>query len=239
VTATYKATPEVHSLRGAVAGFRYLTAYGPFRSVLDVGAGLGTWMAAAHLAGIPEVWGTDVVKNTPDDNILSACTFKLHDASMPLNLQRTFDCVICLEVAEHLGEESAETLIGSLCRHATLVFFSAACPGQFGQNHINCQWPIYWQRLFNAEGFRCIDDVRWRMWNDHDVEPWYRQNMFRAVRDSLAAGSEPRIPSVVHPEMLNLPLEPNKNHQVGNATQGLGLLRSAKAVIRRLTAARR
>jgi len=234
VTAIYKPTPEVHSLHGAVSGFRYLNAYGPFQSVLDVGTGLGTWMAAAHLAGVPDVWGTDVEKNTPDDNIFGSCKFKLHDASTALNLDRNFDTVICLEVAEHLGEESAETLIRSLCRHTNLVFFSAACPGQFGQNHINCQWPSYWQRLFNDEGFRCIDDVRWRMWTDGEVETWYRQNIFRAVRDSQAAGSEPRIPAVVHPEMVNPLLEPNSNHRAKSAAHTLHLLRSAKAVIRRV-----
>jgi SAM-dependent methyltransferase len=239
VTVTYKPTPEVHSLRGAVSGFRYLTAYGPFQSVLDVGAGPGTWMSAARLAGVQIVKGVDISKSAPDDDILRECTYDILDVSQPFDLCRRFDCVICLEVAEHLEEQSAITLVSSLCRHGDLIFFSAAGPGQFGQNHINCQWPNYWQRLFNAEGFRCIDDVRWRMWTDHDVEPWYRQNMFRAVRDSLAAGSEPRIPSVVHPEMMNLPLEPNADHQAESPAHGLGLLRSVKAVIGRLTAALR
>jgi SAM-dependent methyltransferase len=234
VTVTYKPTPEVHSLHGAIAGFRHLSAFGPFRSLLDVGAGSGTWMSAAHLAGVPDVWGTDISKSTPDDNILRACTFEVHDASTPFDLHRTFDCVICLEVAEHLCEQSAKTLISSLGRHGNLVFFSAARPGQFGQDHINCQWPSYWQDLFNAEGFRCIDDVRWRMWSDPDIEPWYRQNMFRAVRDSMLAGSEPRIPSVVHPEMLSLRLESNRNSKkVENSTSQLHLF--AKMMIGKLT----
>jgi hypothetical protein len=237
VTVLYKATPEVHSLRGAIAGFRYLSAYGPFRSLLDVGAGPGTWMSAAHLAGVPDILGIDISNSTPEDNILSECTYKILDASYPFDLRRRFDCVICLEVAEHMEEQSAETLVSSLCRHGDLIFFSAARPGQFGQNHINCQWPSYWQGLFNKEGFRCIDDVRWRMWYDRDVEPWYRQNIFRAVRDSMAAGSEGRIPAVVHPEMLNLSLNDNSsNEQTSNVSYRNRILGSVKAIITKVIA---
>ena len=204
MTFAYKVTPEVHTLRGAIAGFRYLSTYGPFRSLLDVGAGPGTWMSAARLAGVSDVCGIDISNSASNDNILKECRYEVLDASGPFDLHRKFDCLICLEVAEHLEEQSAKVLVSSLCRHGDMIFFSAAQPGQFGQNHLNCQWPSYWQELYNAEGFRCVDDVRWRMWCDPDIEPWYRQNMFRVVRDSMAAGSEPRIPAVIHPEMLNL-----------------------------------
>ena len=75
MTVIYKVTPGIHSLGGAVAGFRYLSAYGPFRSLLDVGAGPGTWMTAAKLVGIPNVWGIDISKSTREDNIFSECNY--------------------------------------------------------------------------------------------------------------------------------------------------------------------
>ena len=232
VTTTYKLAPEVHSLRGAVAGFRYLSAYGPFRSLLDVGAGPGTWMSAAYLAGVSDVWGTDISRSVPENDFLQMCNFEIRDASEPFDLHRRFDCVICLEVAEHLHEKSTRALIGSLCKHGDLVFFSAARPEQFGQNHVNCQWPSYWQGLFNAEGFTCIDDVRWRMWSDTDIEPWYRQNIFRAMRDPSFAGSEPRIPSVVHPDMLLYP-DRRDGSEAGKSSLNSRLTRSLRAMIRR------
>jgi hypothetical protein len=137
-------------------------------------------------------------------------------------------------MAAHLHETSAKALIGSLCRHGNLVFFSAAQPGRFGQNHVDCQWPSYWQGLFNAEGFTCVDNMRWRMWNDKDVEPWYRQNMFRAVRDSMLAGSESRNPSVVHPEMLDLKLDCGNSSKAEQERLPTQVFRSVKAMIQKV-----
>jgi hypothetical protein len=104
-------------------------------------------------------------------------------------------------VAEHLPEGSASVLVRSICAHADLVFFSAAAPGQQGQNHINCQWPKYWQGLFNDCGYVCDDSVRWNLWEVKEVEPWYRQNVFCATYSPDFAGTEVRIRSVIHPEM--------------------------------------
>jgi len=61
-------------------------------------------------------------------------------------------------------------LVTSLRAHADTVIFSAACPGQEGQGHINCQWPSYWQALFNRNGFECVDDIRPVIWGNTDIE---------------------------------------------------------------------
>ena len=107
----------------------------------------------------------------------------------------------CLEVGEHLPPESAGTLVRSLCTHSDRIFFSAAAPQQLGEHHINCQWPEYWQALFNEHGYSCHDEVRFRMWRDTGIEPWYRQNMFLARKAPEVAGHEPRIPALIHPDM--------------------------------------
>lgn len=203
MNVNYKHHRQLHSLEGAVAGFKHVARFGPYQSLLDVGAGTGTWMKAAEEAGVADVFGLDGIDATGRDFWCRREKFLVHNLSQPFDLQRRFDCVICLEVGEHLHKSAANTLVSSLCRHADLIFFSAAIPGQFGQNHVNCQWPDYWQSLFNARGFACFDDVRWDMWRDPAIEPWYRQNMFRAVHRPDAAGSEPRISSVVHPWMLS------------------------------------
>lgn len=117
------------------------------------------------------------------------------------DLARKFDLVICLEVAEHLLQSSARPFIASLTRHSDSVVFSAAVPGQVGQGHINCQWPTYWQSLFNECGYECLDVFRHSLWDLDIQEYWYKQNMFLARRNPDVAGSEERLLSLVHPQL--------------------------------------
>ncbi len=171
-------------------------------SLLDVGCGLGAWLKASLEFGIKDVFGVDGVQ-IPQDKLLVPSHFVIQqDLRIGWDLGRKFDVVLCLEVAEHLEENCANGLIQALAMHSDLVFFSAACPGQPGQNHVNCQWPKYWQNLFNSYGYVCSDAVRWRIWNDSRIEPWYRQNLFSARRNPVGAGNEERIQPVIHPELL-------------------------------------
>jgi hypothetical protein len=200
---------NVHSRSGADRGFSYFQEGRDITSLLDVGAGIGTWLLAAQSAGVSDIFGVDGVRPplqelcVPPDLILQV------DLRQPLSLGRKFDAALCLEVAEHLPEASAATLVSSICNHADLVFFSAATPGQHGENHVNCQPPAYWQAIFNACGFVCLDEIRDRIWDDKAIEPWYRQNVFIAVRDPEHAGAEPRLRYLIHPAMIECTNFPN------------------------------
>jgi SAM-dependent methyltransferase len=175
---------------------------GQFQSLLDVGCGRGFWIAAARDLGMTDVLGIDGVAIPPDQLLFPARLFMHSDLERPLDLGRRFDIALCLEVAEHLDPSAGRTLVQSLATHSDVILFSAAIPGQPGQHHIHCRWPEYWQELFNAEGYRCDDWIRWVLWRDDAVEPWYRQNIFMAYRDEQGARGESRILAVVHPEML-------------------------------------
>lgn len=200
----YVHTADVHSLAGARKGVTYLLAERMPLSLLDVGCGDGTWMRAALEYGVETVVGVDGVADGRALAGLQGASFHSCDLSQPLDLGRKFDVVISLEVAEHLSPEFAGVFVASLARHADRIFFSAACPGQHGQHHVNCQWPAYWQDLFNAEGFVCSDEIRRAIWSDPEVEPWYRQNIFACHRDPERAGQEPRLNAQIHPDMVPL-----------------------------------
>jgi SAM-dependent methyltransferase len=170
-------------------------------SLLDVGCGTGAWLKAAMDFGIPDVLGVDGVELPPDQLRVPGDRVRHQDLTLPWHLHKRFDTVICLEVAEHLPPTSSHSLIEALCEHSNHIIFAAGCPNQPGQNHINCQWPEYWQDLFNSNGFACEDDIRPKMWNIQEIEVWYRQNIFTARR-SPSAGRETRILGMVHPEFL-------------------------------------
>ncbi|MBU3749233.1 MAG: class I SAM-dependent methyltransferase [Mycobacterium sp.] len=176
------------------------------RSVLDVGCGSGTWASVWIASGIDDVVGVDgayvsnSILNIPVDR------FVAHDLTRPLGLGRRFDLVTCLEVAEHLPAESSGTIVQSLTAHSDVVAFSAAVPRQGGTNHINLMWPSQWAALFKQFGYTVYDPFRPLIWDNSDVEFWYRQNtlLFVAEHSELAERlSAPTGPlDIVHPDLL-------------------------------------
>lgn len=188
-----------HSPDGPRAAFAAIFSDLFPKSLLDVGCGTGTWLKAAVDCGVPEILGVDGVEIPPEQLHVPANKIRHQDLTLPWNLNKRFDAVICLELAEHLESTFAPTLVDALVKHGDRIYFSAASPGQMGQHHVNCQWPAYWQQLFNTRGYACEDDLRWKLWDDSRIEPWYRQNLFLARRAPEMAGQEPRIKAVVHP----------------------------------------
>ena len=89
--------------------------------------------------------------------------------------------------------------------------FSAAIPGQGGQNHINEQWPTYWQEFFQKYDYDMIDFFRPKIWNNTKIERWYRQNMFLVVKKghTLSDQGSKEIVSLVHPELLSAIIDQN------------------------------
>jgi SAM-dependent methyltransferase len=176
------------------------------QSVLDVGCGTGSWASVWIASGIGDVVGVD--GDYVDRELLQIGReqFLSHDLTQPLDLGRKFDVVTCLEVAEHLPAESAATLVESLVRHAEAVVFSAAIPGQGGTGHINEQWPSYWVDHFARSRYQPFDLLRGRLWNNRQVDWWYRQNCLlfatedAAHRFNLSPVASPL--DIVHPDLF-------------------------------------
>lgn len=152
-------------------------------SVVDVGCGTGSWLAACRLQGIEDLKGLDGNWVDREMLMIPAEHFVTTDLRRPIRLERSFDLVISLEVAEHLPGECAPQFIDSLTGLGPVVLFSAAIPGQGGTHHVNEQWPDYWVQLFMKRGFTAIDCLRTRLWHNEGVEWWYAQNMLLFVRN--------------------------------------------------------
>jgi SAM-dependent methyltransferase len=180
------------------------------KSVVDVGCGLGTWLVVCQQNGVQEILGID--GNFVDENKLNIPQeyFIKHDLVAPLKLERQFDLVISLEVAEHLPIEKAESFVDTLTNLGTAILFSAAVPNQPGTKHINCQWPSYWAKIFSEKGYIVFDCFRMKFWENPDVPWWYAQNMFLFVKRSCLHNypfldqnfsplHEPPI-AIIHPE---------------------------------------
>ena len=178
--------------------WRYITP----KSVVDLGCGIGNWLNVCRGMGVERILGFDgdyvdiSALQIPADRFIPA------DLAKPVQCEEHFDMAICLEVAEHLPETSAPTLVESLVRLADVILFSAAIPGQTGTNHINEQWPEFWAELFGRHGYSAVDSLRDAVWEDETVEPWYAQNAMLFVKDTLRRQSDGfrNVPVVAVPQ---------------------------------------
>jgi hypothetical protein len=179
-------------------------------SVVDVGCGSGAWLSVFADHGVRDILGIDGYG--PDHLLIPAGSFRRQDLDTEVRLDRNFDLAVCLEVAEHLRPDSAETLVASLINLAPVVLFSAAAPMQGGTQHINERWPAYWCDLFAQHRFAVLDPIRRQVWSAEDVAWWYAQNTLIYVsEDELnrrpALKEQARITytdqlNLVHPQML-------------------------------------
>lgn len=169
------------------------------KSVLDVGCGTGSWLAVARERGA-EVLGVDG-DYVPRDQ-LEIEDFAAHDVSEPLDLGRRFDLALSVEVGEHLPEEKAGVLVESLTRHADVVAFSAAIPGQGGTGHVNERWPSWWAARFQERGYRAADVIRHRVWDDERVRFFYAQNLLVYCAPGVALPATETALDLVHPKLF-------------------------------------
>jgi len=156
------------------------------RDVLDVGCGPGFALHRLQelghyvrgIEGSVHALGVSPIKdaiNIADITVIEADEF---DAA---------DLVVCTEVAEHLDAEHADHLVALLSGLArSAIYFTAATPGQGGQDHVNEQPREYWVAKFAAAGW-VLDEtrtstMRLRLFEVVRHQIWYPLNSMIFVR---------------------------------------------------------
>ncbi len=180
------------------------------KSVVDVGCGLGAWLAVMHEHGVDDVLGYDGPWVDRSLLLIAPGEYRVADLSEPLSAERRFELALCLEVAHLLEPEQAASLVDTLVALADVVVFGAAIPGQGGLHHVNEQWPRYWWELFSVRGYVATDPFRAALWEQPDVKWWFAQNMVCYARadalERLPALAEHRCEAaplpLVHPGCL-------------------------------------
>lgn len=152
------------------------------RSVLDVGCGLGHFSRTFLDAGVADVLAVDGDYLDTSLLCIPERNFRGADLTKPFDFGRKFDLVVSLEVAEHLPPGCADQFVDSLTRHGDAVLFSAAFPGQGGQNHLNEQWVGWWAEKFERQGYVALDVIRPEVLNAAGLPPWYRYNTILYAR---------------------------------------------------------
>jgi len=179
-----------------------LSTFPEARSFADIGAGTGTYAAELRRRG---------VRTVACENALFGRAFSYWQRlrSRPFDLTQQppaelppTDVAYCLEVAEHLPPELGDRLVGYLARFPT-VLFTAAHPGQGGDDHINEQPKDYWIERFARDGMELDPERTERVvaaFRDSGSPWWLVDNamVFRRAFRPHAAPPPPRGVAIAH-----------------------------------------
>lgn len=159
----------------------FKSIYPNAKTFLDVGSGSGAYAAQLARVGL-KVVALERSASGRRMAIKEGVDCRYFDLSKipPCVVDGRFDVAYCFEVAEHLPEKLAGSLIDFITNMTSNVVFTAAAPGQIGIGHINCQPKEYWINLFSESGFVYCDDITREMtrsFQKHEVIYWLTHNV--------------------------------------------------------------
>jgi SAM-dependent methyltransferase len=198
--------PEVHNKKAPQLIVPLIIDLLHPNSVIDVGCGLGTFLAVFNENGVDEILGLEGGWLDTNNLEISKDKVIIADLEKPFSYNKKFDLALCIEVAEHLSGNSADTIVNTLTGLSDVILFSAAVPGQQGQNHINEQWVEYWQEKFAKKGYVFYDEIRNKIWNNKEINWWYKQNLFLVIKQGKNVyGFKEGQPicNYIHPELFS------------------------------------
>lgn len=125
-------------------------------SVLDLGCGPGYYTIGFKQAQL-DCDGYDGNPNTPQ---LTKNHCKVLDLTLPIELEKQYDCVLSLEVGEHIPKEFETTFLDNIIKNCKdWLIISWAVPGQHGTGHVNCQTNEYIESQLLAKNFTRVQSV--------------------------------------------------------------------------------
>ena len=118
------------------------------KKVLDIGCGPGIYVDSCISEGINSIGYDPDPRVNQNPNCRQLSMFDVNDTS---------DCVICIEVVEHIHEDNNDDIVNALFNMVEAggrLILSAAQTGQGGEGHINCKAPLFWMEKFLNKGLR-------------------------------------------------------------------------------------
>lgn len=123
-------------------------------TIVDFGCGMGNYAKTFLGSG----FYCEAYDGNPETPKLTDGVGKVQDLSVPFDLGKKFDWVMCLEVGEHIPKEYEAQVIANLDQHVGQgIVLSWAVEGQPGYGHINCRNNDYIKKIFSDLGY--VNDV--------------------------------------------------------------------------------
>lgn len=121
-------------------------------SVVDFGCGIGSFLEGANNRGVSKLAGYELGLEHARKYIPKEILPFISKTDITLPMPKAnYECVICIEVAEHIDPDKSEVLVDNLLKSVAdsgYILFTAAPEEQGGCGHINCHPMSYWEGLF-------------------------------------------------------------------------------------------
>jgi hypothetical protein len=177
------------------------------QSLMDVGCGEGIWIhefvqknpqlrfaLGCDLTERPRI----LLKSLTAINSQLELEIRVEDFELTnLQVNRSIDLAICLEVVEHLTPKAAAHLFDNVLVKSKYLIFSGAVKGQGGTGHINENSISFWNQELVRRGLVPMDIIRPMISSNRKIPSYYRNNIVFYINPS-------RLSSQDFPEVLNL-----------------------------------
>lgn len=197
----YYSIHDENSYKSATVILNQLSNYISPSSIIDWGCGSGTWCKAAI-----EIWNVSIIGIDQHDfdgyqMYISQSNYRKEDIRKEIWVNKV-ELAICVEVIEHIDEYYEDAVIDNICSCSDTILFSGALPFQGGTGHINEKPYSYWVKKFRERGYNLDDRIRRDIWDNSDVEIWYRNNIMLLKKVKTIKIQEQYPLDIIHPDML-------------------------------------
>lgn len=142
-------------------------------TLVDFGCGNGFY--ASEL--IEDGFSCIAYDGNPNTSIITNGLAKTLDLTNNFYLGKKFDCVISLEVGEHIPEEFENTYINNLTNHSkSFLILSWAVIGQPGTGHVNCRNNDYIIEMMSKNNFKYLKNESLKLRNNCEMF-WFRNTI--------------------------------------------------------------
>ena len=191
----------VKNYNSAIKYMLEITSKMKVTSMIDLGAGVGSWLKAGNHLNVSKLTGVEkYYENTLDFDV------QILEQDICKPIYEKFDLAISIEVAEHLNPKMSKIFIDNITSCSDVVLFGAGSIFQSGDAHMNCRNNSYWVELFKNRGYECIDFFRAKFWNDESISKDYVQNTFLYIKENSKYGNTFKseiLFDIDHPSLIN------------------------------------